>query len=506
LPLTTLLAALVAILGCGSPVSTPTRPDSTTVWDVIYMNRQPVGHQSLTLRSLTVRDQLLHDAEATTVLNVQRFGQSTRETMQLASRESPDGQVVSIEATMQSGNGVIRILGRRTGNELRLQTHAGGQVQSWALSLPPHCGGYFAVEWSLRANPMRPGEQRQLQAVLPVLNQIAQIRLTAGEHETVELLDETRNLLRIDQQLHLPDGNRIDVVAWTTEDGEVLKSEVASLQQVTYRVEREQALASTEQARFDLGKFSTVRLAEPLLVTNATRQIRYLVTLNGDDPTKFFLNRPDQLVVSRDGRSAEVTVQSLRPGQDRPAGAEDQVQDADREPSTMIQSDDRLVRDLAARIQASGSDAWSKAVATERFVFENLTAKNLSTAFATAAEVAKSREGDCTEHAVLTAALCRAQAIPARVLIGLVYAPEQQGFAFHMWNEVWVEDGWFPLDATVGRGGTGPTYLIVGRSNLATGDAFSALLPVMKVMGQLSIQVLEVVNGPGQPEKATTLQ
>ena len=40
---------------------------------------------------------------------------------------------------------------------------------------------------------------------------------------------------------------------------------------------------------------------------------------------------------------------------------------------------------------------------------------------ATAAEVARSREGDCTEHAVLLAALARARGIPARVAMGLVY-------------------------------------------------------------------------------------
>jgi hypothetical protein len=509
-PPTATLAILPVILGCGAAVSTPNQPVAETVWDVIYMSQQPVGHQSLTFVPRTEGDQGVRAARATTMLNVQRFGESTRETMQLASRESEDGQVESIEATMQSGNGEVRIRGQREGNVLRLETRSGEQVQKWSLSLPPHCGGYFAVEWSLRERPLQPGEQRQFHAVLPVLNQVAHVTLAAGVRQPVELLAGTRELLRVDQRLLLPGGTTIDSVAWTTDEGEVLKAEVASLQQVSYRVSRDQAMVATQQARFDLGEYSTVPLAEPLIVSDRTRQIQYRIALQSGDPTKYFLNTAGQSVASRDAQTAEVTVQALRPDDhphDRsPSNMHEPPRDADRGPSAMIQSDDRLVRELVEQIRPSGTDPWSRAVATERFVFDNVTAKNLGTAFATAAEVARSRQGDCTEHAVLTAALCRAQGIPARILVGLVYAADQQGFAFHMWNEVWVDGGWYPLDATVGRGGTGPTYLILGRSALATGDTFSALLPVMKVMGQLSIQVLEVVDDPARSQNAATVR
>ncbi len=60
-----------------------------------------------------------------------------------------------------------------------------------------------------------------------------------------------------------------------------------------------------------------------------------------------------------------------------------------------------------------------------------------------------------------------------------------------MWNEAWIKDRWIPLDATLGRGGVPATHLVLTRSSLETGATFSALLPVMKVMGQLEIQVLD---------------
>ena len=81
---------------------------------------------------------------------------------------------------------------------------------------------------------------------------------------------------------------------------------------------------------------------------------------------------------------------------------------------------------MAQAVAAGESDPWTVACALERHVKTTIRLKNYSTAMATAAEVAQSLEGDCTEHAMLLAALCRARQIPARVAIGLVYYPVRQ--------------------------------------------------------------------------------
>ena len=108
------------------------------------------------------------------------------------------------------------------------------------------------------------------------------------------------------------------------------------------------------------------------------------------------------------------------------------------------------------------------------------------------AEVAKSREGDCTEHAVLLAALLRARGVPARVAIGLVYVAKSQAFGFHMWTEAWVDRGWLPLDATLGQGGIGGGHLKLRHTSLSESAGLGSFLPVAEVMGQLKIEVLEV--------------
>ncbi|MFX1475885.1 MAG: transglutaminase-like domain-containing protein, partial [Promethearchaeota archaeon] len=61
--------------------------------------------------------------------------------------------------------------------------------------------------------------------------------------------------------------------------------------------------------------------------------------------------------------------------------------------------------------------------------------------------------GDCTEYAALTAALCRANGIPARLQAGFGYGGGV--WERHAWTEVWLQGFWVPVDSTwYGRDGT----------------------------------------------------
>lgn len=80
-----------------------------------------------------------------------------------------------------------------------------------------------------------------------------------------------------------------------------------------------------------------------------------------------------------------------------------------------------------------------------------ITKKTFTRDFDLASVVAARREGDCTEHAVLLAALARARKIPARVVTGLALI-EVSG-KVSAFGHAWVEwhDGktWIPADAAL---------------------------------------------------------
>jgi len=89
--------------------------------------------------------------------------------------------------------------------------------------------------------------------------------------------------------------------------------------------------------------------------------------------------------------------------------------------------------------------------AIEQFVYEYIDDKNYLSGFDFASKVARTRAGDCTEHAVLMAALSRAEQYPARVVLGIlleITGDEVSGYG-HAWTELFHNGRWQLYDATV---------------------------------------------------------
>jgi transglutaminase-like putative cysteine protease len=287
-------------------------------------------------------------------------------------------------------------------------------------------------------------------------------------------------------------GEPIGMTLWTDERGETWKTFIPNLQQTTFRADRELALSESQEV-YDLFDDITIRIDKPLERGHDSRRVTYRARLKEGDAAEAFPSGAAQTVRRVDEHTAEIAVVAVRPDQpQQPPAATEPPSDADLAPNNLIQSDDPRIVQMAQGVATDESDPWRIAVALEKHVKGAITEKNFSQAFATAAEVVQTREGDCTEHAVLLAALCRARKIPARCAMGLVYFPSQDGpaFAYHMWTQVWIKDRWIPLDGTLGRGGIGGGHLELADSNLDGAGPFAAFLPVFRVLGQLELEVM----------------
>lgn len=122
----------------------------------------------------------------------------------------------------------------------------------------------------------------------------------------------------------------------------------------------------------------------------------------------------------------------------------------DRLDTWVIDFEEAAVRALVDESAAPGGGSPTP-MQLERFVFEHIADKTYSRSFDLASRVAASGEGDCTEHAVLLAALARAHGYAARVVIGNVVLDLDEGlFAFgHAWTEVFDDGSWRIRDATL---------------------------------------------------------
>lgn len=119
-----------------------------------------------------------------------------------------------------------------------------------------------------------------------------------------------------------------------------------------------------------------------------------------------------------------------------------------------VAADAPEIKRLAAEHDSAESVAEAMAQLT-RFVSLHMKAQPDYAGFATAREALASGNGDCTEHALLLAALARAAGFPARIAIGLAYNTERflgrkYVFVPHAWVQVWDGKHWRSYDSGLG--------------------------------------------------------
>lgn len=89
-----------------------------------------------------------------------------------------------------------------------------------------------------------------------------------------------------------------------------------------------------------------------------------------------------------------------------------------------------------------------------------------------AATALQNRSGDCTEFAVLLAAVARARGIPTRIVHGIAYSGRLAGsshvFSPHAWVQAWDGRRWISYDAGFGQFGAGHIVLAIGDGDPAS--------------------------------------
>jgi transglutaminase-like putative cysteine protease len=164
-------------------------------------------------------------------------------------------------------------------------------------------------------------------------------------------------------------------------------------------------------------------------------------------------------------------------------------------PTRFLQSDNEHIIALARRAVGDTKDAAQAVKRIESFVASYVENRSLSVGYASAVEVAASRQGDCSEFSILTAAMCRAVGIPARVVMGIAYVQEfaglKDGFGGHAWVQAYVGGKWVGIDAAfkgAERGGYDAGHIALAEGN-GNPESFFSLLTTI---GQFRIDKVTV--------------
>jgi hypothetical protein len=433
-------------------------------------------------------------------LQVARFGQAVEQWSEDSTIETPDGVILS--TTHRQGVGANRMLefkGTVTDKGLEVSISGAGGNGKETVKWPENIVGVARETTMLKDMKPKPGMVIEYRTYTGQFNGIItyKLKVVGTEEKDPDGGGKKRKLVKAVQEM-LPvqtDAGEFKLPPTTlwldpdTFDPLALETDMAPLGGVmtARRTTREVALAKPAKY-LDLGEVQSIKLAAAVPGIHDMDRVTYHVTLAGDVPlAKAFATDARQTVTVTDekARTLDVVVTAVR----KPTKAVGEAPGKEYlSDSFYIDWNNDVVKKHAAAAVAglpNTATDWEKAKAVETWVHKSMKQVEFSQAMASCKTVATELKGDCTEHSMLAAGMCRALGVPSKTALGLVYAPTRDGgaqLAYHMWFEVWADGGWVPLDAIMGKGSVGPGHVKIVDAHWDGEKGFTPLLPVLGLL------------------------
>ena len=479
-----------------SPASAPVAsPDAREEWHAVYLGGKRMGHIHATRRFFPGRPGVWRE-ETDWRLTFSRMGIGIGIRIRTQIDEDEKGAILSFSMTTRASTVDMSVIGVVENDRLHLFVGQDGreEVRPWPKGLL----GPVAIERAMPVKSYAKGKKWSFRTWSLDMLRLTRVDATCEGREDVEVEGWPRRRLwklRVRQDV-MPG---VVTTFWLDDKGELIKSRVPMMgtDVVTVRCIRAEALRPAESAELFLSR-ATIRLdrkvADPDKVTEAVFQLDLKTPASREVP----LEDDRQTIVRRKGNVVDLRVRVVGPPAKRPKKVPPGFEEF-LKPSAYLQSDDPDIRNAAQRAVGKETDPWRKAQRLEKWVHTAILFKDLSVGFASARETLRKGRGDCSEHAVLLAALLRAEGVPSRVACGLVYfnlpkdgAPMLGG---HAWAEAWV-GRWVPLDATHPRDFVSAMRIKFDASDLNAPSAGAGFLNIIHMLGQVPIKLLEVKRGP----------
>lgn len=489
-------ACLLVLLSFAAPL----RADEGNFdrWYVLMFAGQRAGHVH--------RSQSTEKGQITTTeemnLSIRRDTVVVEAEQRMSFTETTDGKPIEASLTLRMAQQPMSMKFVFHDAGVDVTRSVGGSQSKNTVPMPD--GPYMTPAESLRYQVAQAeqGEKKIEMAVLDISTGtlgVMDVTMTHAGEEKIEVMGKTVLAEAWDTEMAAAPG--LVLRDYMDGDGQMLRS-TTSLGMFDVDIiaaDKELALSS-----YDAPELMANTFVEPEGDLPNPRQLRravYRLTLP-DNFEDDLLRAGYQRVTWADERTALV-VQDL----DEPVNpTDDEAKDGHLAATSMLDHADESVRKLVT--DALGDDAAQlsqpeKAERLRQFVHRYVASKNLSVGFATATEVAMTAEGDCTEHAVLLAAMLRAAEIPSRTVTGLIYVGEFAGatniFGYHMWTQAWLapqDNGrmlghrWVDLDATLDQP-FDAAHIALSSSAMEDGAFFNDIITLVPLLSNLKIEVVE---------------
>jgi len=458
-------------------------PDRTQYMAVMLAGKK-VGHSIATFK--------ISEGKALTnvkmVITLSRGSISITISVDSLTIETPDGKPLGFSMTMNQGPfGRTKTLGSvQKDGTCKIVTDTAGMKQDKSIPWPKGAllsHGRMLIE---RKAGLKPGTTITSPVFDPTSQAAFTVTSTVGEKTKVDLFGRVVMLTEVKSEMQSSMG-KINTTTYVDDEFVPLRSITPMMGMKLELIDCSARVALAPNEMLDI--VSKVILASPVPLSKKALAgpLAYTIKPTSSEVKPTFLKGDNQTVKTNgDGTiSLTVTATPAPPNAPLPYRGKDKDALEALKPSRYVQSDHKTIKALATKAVAGAKDAATAAARIEKFVSSYIKTKSLSVGYATAVEVAESREGDCSEHAVLTAALCRAAGIPARVITGLAYVERfgehRNVFGPHAWNQAYVGGKWIGLDSALGGYNTGHVAL-------AHGEGISdAMFDVVNTIGNFKI-------------------
>lgn len=478
-------------------------------WYVINISGQKSGHAHNTMERAGSKDGDIIRSKTEMTIAMKRLGEGVQVSVTQRYEETLQGEPLGFSNTMRLGmlpmttRGVIK-----DGKITITSAQLGQQAQAKTYDVPQGAMMSWGIYRQTIKKGLKPGTSYEYSMYEPSMapDQLLPAKVEIQERELIDLYGRKVETVRAKQTMTMKNmlGQETDIetTTWMTDDGNVLRMRMPfDLMKTTIELiacSKSVAMAPNDPA--ELMAETLMAVDQP--VDRTAPRLRYRLSLKDRSATIRLPKLPETDIQKIDARSSDQT--EIRLTISRPAphgeGRPNSELSADERKdylaaSPLLNHEDPVVKKLARQAAGDEKDPWKLADKLRRFVTEYVSTKGLSVGFATASEVARSKEGDCTEHGVLLAALGRAVGIPTRLVTGLVYVDDYQRnlhvFGGHMWTQFWIEGRWVDLDAAQRQTEVDATHIAFSISdggNMGVADLVNSL---WLNLGKMRITVLD---------------
>jgi len=483
---------VIACLTCPSPAGSKAVADETE-YLAIFMEDKKVGHA---IQSRVVSGNKVTTTEDVSI-TISRGGFSMTVEMTETSIETTSGEPLGFESTQKLGASVMKMTGQvdKQGN-VSMTTTSMGNEQKSTIQWPQGAVMAEGLRLLTLKKGLKEGTQYSAKIFSPGVMQAVDTEVSIGAEQKVDLLGRVVTLREVKTTLIMPGAGKVVSTSYVDRDLKMQKNimPIAGIQVEMVACAREFALGKNDVLELIDRMF--LKSPEPLNNLASAKSITYYLSPVKGASDFTIPSNGNQKVRRLDGGKMILKIAPVA----APSGAKFPYKGTDAaileamKPTRFLQSDNEQVIDLARRAVGGTKDAAEAARKIEEFVSQYIENRSLSVGYASAAEVVASRQGDCSEFAVLTAAMCRAVGIPAQVVAGVAYVDDfmgQRGFGGHAWTQAYIGGKWVGLDASFrggGRGGYDAGHIILAAGNGEPGDLFN----MAPTLGQFKIDKLTV--------------